>query len=62
MKSLSFDPAEPAVIYTPGDGSAFFFTDDMRNKPWESMSAIERAVLVTRLRAFADQIEGGVPS
>jgi hypothetical protein len=49
-------PDEPAVIVATGRGEVFWFTDNP-DRPRPKMTGLGAAVLVTRLRWWADWIE-----
>ena len=52
---------EQVLVYFPGDGLALFLDDKDGGlgDTTSQLAPVARAVLVTRLRAFADLIEGG---
>lgn len=53
---LSLPVTSQAVLVTTGDGVVRVLDDQSTAQPWTTLNDIQRAVLVTRLRAWADII------
>lgn len=57
--NLDIDPASPGIVVVDGDRRVHWLIDSHVTR-WDPavLTAVERAVLVARLRAWADIIEG----
>lgn len=51
-------PFEPCVVVSHGDDTASIFPDDMQAGASATLTPIQRAVTIARLRAVADMLEG----